>query len=140
MSNLRLLCNVLKRHRFWLVDCKHTSESSSLAHQIYREATRVPFRAKFIVYAKSHDPLEARIRIYCVTDDKLVLSLLIFLPQLLFKIVFTSYITTITTLYIIVYYFVVVFYFLYCLYKNVLVLFFSLCNCDSIKKLLLNEP
>jgi len=26
--------------------------------------------AKFVVFAKSHDPIEARLRCFCMTDDK----------------------------------------------------------------------
>jgi len=58
--------------RFWLIDCRQPSESSSLAHAIYAEATRVPYMAKFLVFAKAQDPLEAILRVYCLTDDRWV--------------------------------------------------------------------
>lgn len=35
-----------------------------------REAIHVPFMAKFVVFAKRVDPLEARLRVFCMTDDK----------------------------------------------------------------------
>lgn len=35
-----------------------------------REAIHVPFMAKFVVFAKRIDPLEARLRVFCMTDDK----------------------------------------------------------------------
>lgn len=36
----------------------------------FREAIHVPFMAKFVVFAKRIDPLEARLRVFCMTDDK----------------------------------------------------------------------
>lgn len=30
----------------------------------------MPFMAKFVVFAKRVDPLEARLRVFCMTDDK----------------------------------------------------------------------
>ncbi|XP_076804273.1 uncharacterized protein LOC143448417 isoform X6 [Clavelina lepadiformis] len=56
--------------RFWLIDCRQPSESSKLAHEIYKEATRVPYMAKFVVFAKSHDPLEGKLRIFCLTEER----------------------------------------------------------------------
>lgn len=35
-----------------------------------REAIHVPFMTKFVVFAKKIDPLEARLRVFCMTDDK----------------------------------------------------------------------
>lgn len=37
---------------------------------MYREIICVPYMAKFVVFAKSHDPIEARLRCFCMTDDK----------------------------------------------------------------------
>lgn len=37
---------------------------------LIREAIHVPFMAKFVVFAKRVDPLEARLRVFCMTDDK----------------------------------------------------------------------
>lgn len=36
----------------------------------YREAIHVPFMAKFVVFAKRVDPMEARLRVFCMTDDR----------------------------------------------------------------------
>lgn len=36
----------------------------------YREAIHVPFMAKFVVFAKRVDPSEARLRVFCMTDDR----------------------------------------------------------------------
>lgn len=36
----------------------------------HREAIHVPFMAKFAVFAKRTDPLEARLRVFCMTDDR----------------------------------------------------------------------
>ncbi|XP_043568265.1 ankyrin-3 isoform X3 [Chiloscyllium plagiosum] len=56
--------------RFWLVDCRQVPETVSLATQLYRELICVPYMAKFVVFAKMHDPVEARLRCFCMTDDK----------------------------------------------------------------------
>ncbi|KAM8764051.1 ankyrin-2 isoform 4-T4 [Rhynchonycteris naso] len=56
--------------RFWLVDCRQIQESVAFASQVYREIICVPYMAKFVVFAKSHDPIEARLRCFCMTDDK----------------------------------------------------------------------
>ncbi|XP_048158825.1 ankyrin-2-like isoform X5 [Corvus hawaiiensis] len=58
------------RTRFWLIDCRQTQESVTFASQGYREIICVPYMAKFVVFAKSHDPIEARLRCFCMTDDK----------------------------------------------------------------------
>jgi len=41
-----------------------------MATDLYREAILVPFMSKFVVFAKRHEPTEARVRVFCVTDDK----------------------------------------------------------------------
>ncbi|XP_073452404.1 ankyrin-3 isoform X32 [Aquarana catesbeiana] len=56
--------------RFWLGDCHQIPETVSLATQLYRELICVPYMAKFVVFAKMNDPVEARLRCFCMTDDK----------------------------------------------------------------------
>jgi ankyrin len=56
--------------RFWLMDCQQVSEATKMATELYREAISVPYMARFIVYAKRHDLNEAKLRVYCITDDK----------------------------------------------------------------------
>uniref|UniRef100_A0A671Z148 Ankyrin 3 n=1 Tax=Sparus aurata TaxID=8175 RepID=A0A671Z148_SPAAU len=56
--------------RFWLADCHQIPETVSLASQLYRELICVPYLAKFVVFAKSNDAVEARLRCFCMTDDK----------------------------------------------------------------------
>lgn len=86
--------------RFWLMDCRNISDATKMATELYRyvthdhlilaavnrkkkkninlgfvvamnrEAIHVPFMAKFVVFAKRIDPLEARLRVFCMTDDK----------------------------------------------------------------------
>ncbi|XP_041485465.1 ankyrin-2-like isoform X8 [Lytechinus variegatus] len=56
--------------RFWLMDCKEIDQASNFARELYQELKAVPFMAKFVVYAKTHDPIEGRVRVFCVTDDK----------------------------------------------------------------------
>ncbi|XP_076869067.1 ankyrin-2 isoform X2 [Brachyhypopomus gauderio] len=57
--------------RFWLIDCRQTQESVSFSTQVYREIICVPYMAKFVVFAKTLDPIEARLRCFCMTDDKM---------------------------------------------------------------------
>lgn len=38
--------------------------------QLYRELICVPYMAKFVVFAKMNDPVESRLRCFCMTDDK----------------------------------------------------------------------
>ncbi|KRT86355.1 hypothetical protein AMK59_1656, partial [Oryctes borbonicus] len=80
--------------RFWLMDCRNIGDATKMATELYkyveislnerggllylfrkisdlfREAIHVPFMAKFVVFAKRIDPLEARLRVFCMTDDK----------------------------------------------------------------------
>ncbi|XP_041426795.1 ankyrin-3 [Xenopus laevis] len=56
--------------RFWLGDCHQIPDTVSLATQLYRELICVPYMAKFVVFAKMNDPVEARLRCFCMTDDK----------------------------------------------------------------------
>ena len=41
-----------------------------MAHDVYREATSVPYMARFVLFAKRNDPSESLARIFCITDDK----------------------------------------------------------------------
>uniref|UniRef100_A0A8C9RS90 Ankyrin 3 n=1 Tax=Scleropages formosus TaxID=113540 RepID=A0A8C9RS90_SCLFO len=56
--------------RFWLADCHQIPETVGLASQLYRELICVPYMAKFVVFAKMNDPVEAHLRCFCMTDDK----------------------------------------------------------------------
>ncbi|KAL2079306.1 hypothetical protein ACEWY4_025050 [Coilia grayii] len=57
--------------RFWLIDCRQAQESVTFSSQVYREIICVPYMAKFVIFAKTHDPIEARLRCFCMTDDKI---------------------------------------------------------------------
>lgn len=57
--------------RFWLIDCRQTQESVNFGSQLYREIICVPYMAKFVIFAKTLDPIEARLRCFCMTDDKM---------------------------------------------------------------------
>ncbi|XP_053716398.1 ankyrin-2-like isoform X12 [Synchiropus splendidus] len=57
--------------RFWLIDCRQVLESVTYATQVYRKVICVPYMARFVVFAKIHDSIEARLRCFCVTDDKI---------------------------------------------------------------------
>lgn len=42
----------------------------AFANLLYRELSAVPYMAKFVVFAKMNDPVESRLRCFCMTDDK----------------------------------------------------------------------
>lgn len=52
------------------MDCQNVAESAKMATDLYREVIMVPFMSKFVVFAKRHEPTEARLRVFCMTDDK----------------------------------------------------------------------
>ncbi|XP_063863240.1 ankyrin-2-like isoform X44 [Scylla paramamosain] len=56
--------------RFWLMDCSNIPEATKMATELYREAIHVPFMAKFVVFSKRHQLEEARMRVFCMTDDR----------------------------------------------------------------------
>jgi ankyrin len=57
--------------RFWLIDVASVKEALPMATELYREATVVPFVSKFVLFAKRRNLTEARLRVFCVTDDKM---------------------------------------------------------------------
>ncbi|XP_077598400.1 ankyrin-2-like [Stigmatopora nigra] len=57
--------------RFWLIDCRQVQESVTFSSQVYREVICVPYMAKFVIFAKTHDPIEGHLRCFCMTDDKI---------------------------------------------------------------------
>merc|ERR1712088_1109609 len=56
--------------RFWLMDCRNIEEATKMATELYREAIHAPFMAKFVIFSKRHEVLEARLRVFCMTDDR----------------------------------------------------------------------
>ena len=56
--------------RFWLMDCQNVNEASRMATELYQEAVVVPFMAKFVIFAKRHAQEEGKLRMFCMTDDK----------------------------------------------------------------------
>ena len=53
------------------MDCQNINETAKMATDLYRELILVPFMSKFAVFAKRNDPTEARLRVFCMTDDKM---------------------------------------------------------------------
>jgi ankyrin len=53
------------------MDCQNINESAKMATELYREAICVPYMSKFVVFTKRHDPQEAKLRCFCMTDDKM---------------------------------------------------------------------
>ncbi|XP_055844321.1 ankyrin-3 isoform X1 [Episyrphus balteatus] len=56
--------------RFWLMDCRNISEATKMATDLYREVIHVPFMARFVVFAKRVESNEAKLRVFCMTDDR----------------------------------------------------------------------
>nr|XP_014098225.2 ankyrin-3 [Bactrocera oleae] len=56
--------------RFWLMDCRNISDASRMATELYSYMTQVPFMVKFVVFAKRVLANEAKISVFCMTDDK----------------------------------------------------------------------
>ena len=52
------------------MDCRNVQEVTKMATTLYKEVIHVPFMAKFVVFSKRHEQLEARMRVFCMTDDK----------------------------------------------------------------------
>jgi len=42
-----------------------------MATDLYREVIAVPFMSKFVVFAKRRDQQEAKLRMFCMTDDRM---------------------------------------------------------------------
>jgi len=53
------------------MDCASVSECSRLTAELYRDVTAVPFVSQVVVFAKRRSMIEAHLRVYCVTDDRL---------------------------------------------------------------------
>ena len=53
------------------MDCQNISEAAKMATELYRECISVPFMSKFVVFAKRKDSSEARLRVFCMTDDRM---------------------------------------------------------------------
>lgn len=47
------------------------NEASRMATELYKEAVLVPFMAKFVVFAKRNAVEEGKLRMFCMTDDKM---------------------------------------------------------------------
>ena len=53
------------------MDCQNINEAAKIATELYRDTICVPYMSKFVIFAKRHDPQEARLRCFCMTDDKM---------------------------------------------------------------------
>ncbi|XP_055644477.1 ankyrin-3-like isoform X3 [Toxorhynchites rutilus septentrionalis] len=56
--------------RFWLMDCRNINEATKMATDLYSYMSHVPFMVKFVVFAKRVDHNEAKLSVFCMTDDK----------------------------------------------------------------------
>ncbi|KPU74656.1 uncharacterized protein Dana_GF23392, isoform B [Drosophila ananassae] len=56
--------------RFWLMDCRNIVDVGRMATDLYTHLARVPFFVKFVVFAKQISDTEAKISVFCMTDDK----------------------------------------------------------------------
>lgn len=53
------------------MDCQNVNEAAKMATDLYREVIAVPFMSKFVVFAKRRDTQEAKLRMFCMTDDRM---------------------------------------------------------------------
>lgn len=56
--------------RFWLMDCRNIGEACKMATELYSYMAYVPFMVKFVVFAKRTDVNEAKLSVFCMTDDR----------------------------------------------------------------------
>ncbi|XP_036335304.1 ankyrin-3 isoform X2 [Rhagoletis pomonella] len=56
--------------RFWLMDCRNIADASRMATELYAYMTQVPFMVKFVIFAKRISTTEAKLSVFCMTDDK----------------------------------------------------------------------
>lgn len=62
--------NYTSKANFYLEFISQMFLNHCMSFSFPREAIHVPFMAKFVVFAKRTDPLEARLRVFCMTDDR----------------------------------------------------------------------
>lgn len=65
-----LLCHLCMCCRFWLIDCQNIQEATQMATALYKESIIVPYMAKFVIFAKRDSQEEGKLRMFCMTDDK----------------------------------------------------------------------
>ena len=53
------------------MDCQNISDATRFATELYREAIVVPYMARFVVFAKRTGEEEGKLRMFCMTDDKI---------------------------------------------------------------------
>ncbi|XP_017869043.1 PREDICTED: ankyrin-3 isoform X1 [Drosophila arizonae] len=56
--------------RFWLMDCRNVADAGRMATELYTYMAKVPFMVKFVVFAKQISATEAKLSVFCMTDDK----------------------------------------------------------------------
>ncbi|KAH8406409.1 hypothetical protein KR222_000123, partial [Zaprionus bogoriensis] len=56
--------------RFWLMDCRNVADAGRMATDLYSYMALVPFVVKFVVFAKRISATEAKLSVFCMTDDK----------------------------------------------------------------------
>lgn len=67
-SCLNIFCLVC---RFMLMDCQNVADACRFATELYREAIVVPYMARFVVFAKRTGEEEGKLRMFCMTDDRI---------------------------------------------------------------------
>lgn len=53
------------------MDCPVVKDTIPNAIDLYHEAVVVPFMSKFTLFAKRRNLTEARLRVFCITDDRM---------------------------------------------------------------------
>ncbi|XP_056019553.1 ankyrin-2-like isoform X16 [Ostrea edulis] len=57
--------------RFWLMDCQNVADACRFATELYKDAIVVPYMARFVVFAKRTGEEEGKLRMFCMTDDRI---------------------------------------------------------------------
>lgn len=53
------------------MDCQNVADACRFATELYREAIIVPYMARFVVFAKRTGEEEGKLRMFCMTDDRI---------------------------------------------------------------------
>ncbi|XP_063445933.1 uncharacterized protein LOC134725749 isoform X47 [Mytilus trossulus] len=57
--------------RFWLMDCQNIADAPRMGTELYHEAITIPYMARFVCFAKRTGEEEGKLRMFCMTDDRL---------------------------------------------------------------------
>lgn len=53
------------------MDCQNIADAPRMGTELYHEAITIPYMARFVCFAKRTGEEEGKLRMFCVTDDRL---------------------------------------------------------------------